>query len=220
MNLSLESSKDEFLKCLSESVENFRNNKLLVKLRDKSLTMKDYHNYLHCILHQTLNSSISFSLAGVNCTFKHVNIQQYLMKHAEEEMDHWRWVVDDLKSTGYVGPDPLHLFPPLDCQAYIAFNFYIAQRYPIARLGIAAMLESIGANYGKQAAISIQKTLNLREDQLKFLYGHGDTDVGHSQEILDVLDAGNLTPSEWGVLRYSIQVSFELYNRMLESALK
>lgn len=220
MNLSLESSRDEFIKSLNESVEAFSNNKLLIKLREKSFSITDYHNYLLCILHQTLNGPLTFAQAGANCTFKHVEIRQYLMKHAEEEMNHWKWVVEDLKNTNYPGKDPLQQFPPLECQAYVAFNFFVAQRFPLARLGIAAMLESIGAKYGKQSAMSIQKLLDLKENQLMFLYGHGDTDVGHSQEILDVLDQGNLTSQDWGVLRYATQVSFELYNRMLESALK
>ncbi len=220
MNLSLESSREEFIKCLNESVEAFYNNKLLIKLRENTFTIKDYHNYLLSILHQTLNGPLTFALSGANCTYRHVDIRQYLMKHAEEEMNHWRWVVDDLKNTGYPGADPLNQFPPLDCQAYVAFNFFVAQRFPLARLGIAAMLESIGAKYGKQVAMSLKKNINLQENQLMFLFGHGDTDVGHSQEILDVLDAGNLTPTDWGTLRYATQVSFELYNRMLESALK
>jgi hypothetical protein len=40
--------------------------------------------------------SHTFARAAVNCDWRHELAKEYLLRHAEEERTHWRWVLDDL----------------------------------------------------------------------------------------------------------------------------
>src|SRR5690606_29299265 len=107
--------------------------------------MEAYHKQLLMIFHQTFEGPSTFALASAHCSTKYHEVRDYLILHSNEERSHWQWIISDLKNTGYIGPDSRTLFPKPACQAYLAFNYYIAMRFPIGRLGTAAVLESIGA---------------------------------------------------------------------------
>src|SRR5206468_3604298 len=87
-----------------------------------NFTLKHYHDILLMIFHQTFTTPAMLALAAAHCPPKYYKARDYLIKHAEEEKMHWTWVLNDLSTTGYNGPDPRQLFPKPACQAYIAFN--------------------------------------------------------------------------------------------------
>ena len=137
------SSRADFLKVVESAVARFPENRLCRKVDEGTLVVEDYHAILLMIFHQTFEGPSTFALAGSLCPKKHYKVRDYLLLHADEEKSHWEWVIEDLKNTGYKGPDPRETFPQPACQAYVAFNVYTALRFPIARLGIATVLESM-----------------------------------------------------------------------------
>ena len=211
--------KKEFLKIVEERVAKFPDNTICNKVISDTVTMADYHQILLMIFHQTFYGPSTFALAAAHCQTKHHKVREYLMHHADEEKSHWNWVVSDLKKTGYNGPNPVDTLPKTACQAYIAFNFFVATHHPLARLAIATVLESIGASFGKKYATRLCKNLKLTPDKAQFFFGHGDTDVGHTAEIIKVIDGCELSPDEWNWMCHSAETAGKLYQAMYEEAL-
>ena len=210
-------NEPEFLNCIKAAIEDFSGNKLYKKMQSEDYDMTTYHRFLRTLFHQVRSSSSRFALAGTNTPERYWIILDYFLSHAEEEKDHWRWILDDLRNTNYRGPAIENEFPQWCTQSYIAFNYFIASRYPIARLGIAFFLESLGANLGKSSATRLCKKLQLKANQATFLFGHGDTDVGHTEDILKVLNQSLLTSDDWMWLGHSATVASKLYKQMYES---
>lgn len=212
------SSKSLFLKTVDEAVKSFPSNRMCAKLDEKKLTLKDYHSILLMIFHQTYQGPSTFSLAAAHCDPRLHEARDYLIHHSDEEKSHWQWVINDLKKTGYTGPDPREDFPPAACQAYIAFNIFTAIRFPLGRLGIATVLESIGASYGKKYAMMTVEQLKLTTEQTVFFFGHGDTDVGHTADLLRVIEQCPLTEYDWKWMCHAARTAGVLYKNMYNEA--
>ncbi len=213
-------TREDFAGTVEATVEGFRRNSVFKAIEAGAVSIDHYHRYLSIIFHQTFESAATFALAGARCDMRHHVIRDYLIEHADEEKSHWQWVIDDLYSTGYNGADPRGTFPHPACQAYIAFNTYLALRAPIARLGTAAVLEGIGAKNGKRYGEALCRVLSLQPSQLKFVFGHGDTDVGHTADIIRVLSEADLTGHEWAWLSYAARTAGEIYKQMFEAILQ
>jgi len=209
-------SRADFLKIVEREVEAFPKTSLISKVFNQTVTMDDYHRILIAIYHQSKSSPLTFALAATACQNTHWEIQSYLLKHADEEKMHWQWALSDLEKTGYRGIDPRKSFPTPITSAYIAYNYFVSTYMPASRLGIAMMLESLGGNYGKKIAQTLAKTLSLKPDQLMFAFGHGDTDVEHSAEILQVLDRAGLSESDWAFMAHAAETAGYLYRQMYE----
>ncbi len=208
--------RSEFLQLVEREVEAFPKAKLLQKVLNKTVTIDDYHKALISIYHQSRTSPLTFALAATSCQAHHWEIQSYLLRHADEEKTHWQWCLTDLEKTGYRGPAAPETFPTAATSAYIAFNYFVSTYMPAARLGIAMMLESLGANYGRRIAETLMGCLKLKPDQVMFAFGHGDTDVGHAADILEVLDRAELTENEWTYLAYAASTAGILYRQIYE----
>jgi hypothetical protein len=205
-----------FTALVMDLVEAFPQNALCRKVDAGTITLADYHAFLNMIFHQTFEGPSLFALAGAHCDTRRHAVRDYLIEHAEEEKSHWEWVIDDLRSTGFTGPDPRERFPLHPCQQYVAFNAYCAMRMPPARLAIAAVLEGIGAAHGKNYATKLCRALGLSHDRAKFLFGHGDTDVGHAEDIFRVLGAADLSPYEWAWMGHAARTAADLYRAMYD----
>ena len=209
---------NEFEIRVNELVAQFPDNRLVRLLEHNEVTMTHYHSLLLMLFHQVQNTSGSFAMAGAMLPPRMWEARHYLFHHADEEKTHWQWILNDLASTGYKGNDPREISPPAASAAYIAYGYYVALRQPIARLAVAAVLEGIGAKHGKVYALRLGKVLNLRPDQLQFFLGHGDTDVGHTQEIFEVLGKSQLSREEWRLMGEAASTAAVLYRAMYDAA--
>jgi len=215
-----EASPEDFVQAVDRAVIEFEANTLFQKIKKGDLTLRNYHGFLKMIFHQTVYAGPTFAVAGKNCRTEYPLISEYLSEHAEEEKDHWQWVLEDLKSTGYQGVLPDQEFPPFACQNYISFNVFLANELPIARLGTAALLENAGGRNGKKFAQILASQLKLEKNQLKFLFGHGDTDIKHSAQIFDVLKRSEISSKDWAWLCYAASTASILYKNMLDEVAK
>jgi heme oxygenase len=216
---TVSSTRLEFVKTLEKALAEFQQCAFLKRIDEKRVTLANYHTLLHLLFHQVETSSSTFALAGANCDLRRAVARDYFIKHAEEERTHWTWILNDLKNTKYAGPDPRDFFPHEATQAYISFNFYVASRMPLARLGIAVMLEGLGAQYGQKYARKVCEILQLKESQATFFFGHGETDKMHTKQIWQVIDQCELSGEEWAYLRFAASTAFKMYRRMYDEAL-
>ena len=214
--------KSKFKTTVDQIIEAFPNNEVCRKLDRKDFTLTDYHKVLRMIFNQTHDAPLTFALAGVNCPPRLEIAREYLLHHANEEKLHWQWVLNDLNKTGYRthNPEDLQSLPPLPaCQNYVAFNYYVAMKMPVARLAIAAVLEGIGAQYGGDYARKTCQLLQLKPDQAQFYIGHGDSDRAHIVDIWRTIDECDLTSDEWQWMIQAAQTAGTLYRAMYDEAL-
>ena len=210
--------KQAFRAAVEAAVAGFPENAVCQALDAETFEMEDYHRLLLTLFHQTFEGPGTFALAGFQAPMRFETARHYLMHHAEEESEHWRWVINDLKRTGYTGPDPRQTYPSPETQAYVAFNVYTATRHPIARLAIAAVLEGIGGRWGTPYGRLLIGQLGLKRTQASFFLSHGELDKGHVEEVFGVIDTCELTPAEWGWMAHAARTAGALYRGLYDSA--
>ena len=195
-------------------------NQIIALVNEGKAGIPHYHNLLNTLFHQVYMGSTSFALAGTNIDSRYFKIREYLFAHAEEEQHHWKWIIQNLRDTGYTGPDPREEFPTLPTQSYLAFAMYLAVKQPIARLAMAYMLESLSGELGIHYGHKFVGQLQLSKEQVSFFITHGELDQGHSDDILTVLKESQLTPYEWAWCQYAAECTAQMYTAMYNHAAK
>ncbi len=213
-------SMDSLRLTVAFQVEKFKGNALFGKLEAGTLTRADYQRLLLTIFHQTYEGPYTFAQAGVACPWRLLGLKEYLLHHAEEEKSHWKWVVGDLQELGYDGPDPRDRLPEPPTLAYVAFNHFVAQRHPPARIAVATVLEAIGAELGGPYGRATVKQLGLRPNQVTFFLAHGSTDKEHIEDLWEVIGAAPLEPEEWRWMIYAAEQAGRLYAAMFDHAVR
>jgi hypothetical protein len=201
---------------VAEQIARFPDSQFIRNVEAGTISIRHYHTLLTTLFHQTYSGPYTFARAGVNCEWRHEAAKEYLIQHAEEERTHWRWVIDDLASTGYSGPSPRLKPPHPSCQAYVGLNYYVADCAPIARLATAAVLEGIGAAYGGVYGSRLLKALQLSKSQASFFLSHAETDKTHSAELRDVIARCDLTPDEWMWMSHAAEMAGLFYRGMYD----
>jgi hypothetical protein len=209
-------TSESFEGIVADSIAAFESARLLQRVSARTVQIAHYHAILTTIFHQTYSSPYTFAKAAANCPWRHERIKEYLLRHAEEERTHWRWVLDDLANTDYSGPDPRTSFPHPTCEAYVSFNERVAEQMPIARLAIAAVLEGIGAHYGATHGRQLLEVLGIEPKQASFFLSHGETDKVHSKELMSVIRESELEPEEWAWMTHAARTAGNFYHAMYD----
>lgn len=210
-----QSSFQKYRETAHESIAGFLEGNAVISMIEKGdFGMQNYHSLLKAVFHQVYFSSTSFAMAGAMASLQSVPIRTYLMHHAEEEMNHWIWILEDLKSTGYTGPDPRTEFPNWAAQAYLSYGVQLAMFKPVGRLAMAQVLEGISGNFGIKYGMKALGDLKLKKEQAKFFLVHGELDQGHAQEIDQVLEQAGLNSEEWAELENIARVTSRLYKNL------
>jgi Iron-containing redox enzyme len=207
---------EAFNEVVADQIRSFTGARLVRRVTNGSVTLAHYHAILCTLFHQTYSAPYTFARAAVNCDWRHEVAKEYLLRHAEEERTHWRWVLDDLRSTGYRGPSPRSEPPHHSAQAYIGLNYYIAEHAPIARLAIASVLEGIGAAHGGTYGKKLASALNLEKSQASFFLSHAETDVVHTAELHEPISASDLTTAEWRWMHHAAETGGRFYRGMYD----
>jgi hypothetical protein len=210
-----QASFESFAEKAEACVRRFPENNAFLRLIDSGdVDLEHLHVILNNLFHQVYNGSSSFALAGTMCDNRYFKIREYLFHHAEEEQDHWKWIVQNLRDTGFVGPDPREVFPTFPTQAYISFATYLALKQPVCRLAMGYVLEGISGAYGVEYGSRMAEQLKLSKQQLSFFLVHGELDKGHSHDVLEVLEDAPLTPYEWAWCEYAAECTLSLYTAL------
>lgn len=211
----------QFEKKAKEALASFTVGNDIIRLVDEGkMTIPHYHQLLNTLFHQVYMGSSSFALAGTMVDSRYAKVREYLFHHAEEEQNHWKWIVQNLRDTGYKGPDPREVFPTYPTQSYLAFAMYLAHKQPVARLAMAYVLEGVSGDLGVHYGMKAAQQLKLTKEQMSFIITHGELDQGHSHDILEVLQEAPLTPYEWAWCEYAAECTAHLYKAMYNHAAK
>ncbi len=213
---SIAYNPDEFRTAVQSAIDQFPRARLLQRVDEGRVSLNHYHAILETVFHQTYSGPYTFARAGVNCSWQHEVAKEYLIRHAEEERTHWRWVLNDLAATGFSGSSPRDRPPHPSTQAFIGLQYYMAQEFPIGRLAIASVLEGIGAHLGGPYGAKMLGLLGLKPSQASFFLSHSQTDVVHIAELSEVLDSLVLTGSEWQWMTHAAKCAGQLYRDMYD----
>ncbi|WP_293368839.1 iron-containing redox enzyme family protein [Nevskia sp.] len=188
-------------------------------LDDEAFRAAHYQRLMRFIYHQTVSAPLTFALAGANCGPRHAVIRDYLLDHAVEEKDHWKWARDDLAALGDDISGIADEAAPTSVAAFVAFNFHLAHKAPFARIGTAYFLETMSARLGPDTARRMARQAALTADQMVFFVGHAESDQGHSADLRRIITAAAPSETEYGMLGWAAQTSADLYRMMYEEAL-
>ena len=209
---------DELKTVSRQSIADFRANKVFGALECGHWTVENYHDLLLTLFYQVYQGTMSFAGAASNCPPRLAALREYLVHHANEEMMHYTWILDDLRSSGYQGPDPRSMLPPPATLAYVAFNQSNAQHWPGTRLASSIVLEGIGQEYGAWFGQRALAATGLPRDCFSFFFSHGETDKEHTVELWDILGQIDLTPDEWRWMKHASFVAGTFYRGMWDSS--
>jgi pyrroloquinoline quinone (PQQ) biosynthesis protein C len=176
-----------------------------------------YGRYLANVFHYACHSAEVIALAGARCTRSHPEASRYLMHHAEEEMGHELWALEDLAVLGIEAADVRAARPVPACAAMIAFEYYIAGRTnPVGLFGWLYVLEAMGDDLGKRVAAGLQGALGGTQRGIKFVAGHGVADHDHTADLTQVISRHITAPEDVADVNHVADVTADLYMRMFE----
>jgi Iron-containing redox enzyme len=210
------SNAQEFEATVTEEIQRFKEARLIQLLLAGKLQRSHYHEILLTIFPQSYHGPYTMALAAARCPWRHEEVKEYLLNHAQEEASHWRWIIEDLRSTGYEGTDPRELHAHPSCESYVSFAERVSEQAPYARLAISSVLEGLAAEFGESYGQALLSQLAISPKQAQFFVNHGITDKTHINEIKDVIARCRFTPEEWGWMRHTARVAGSFYRAMYD----
>jgi hypothetical protein len=164
-----------FASVVSESIKHISENLVSRLDAGPAVTIEHYKRLLTSLYYQTRDSSYSFALAASSTPWQHVEIKEYLLKHAWEEHSHWRWILDDLRALGSENLNFANLPATPSANTYVALNRLWATEFGPSRLAIAAVLEGFAAYAGQSLLPKLVLKLGITEKQATFFLSHSVT---------------------------------------------
>jgi len=190
-------------------------NEIMRLIDEGKLEMKHYHSLLRTLYHQVyVAGSTTLAAAGVMGDGRYFKFREYMFKHAEEEQNHWKWIIQDLRNTGYTGPDPREEFPSFVAEAYRSFSMHFSLKYPMESIAISYILEGISSKLGLLYGYKAATQLKLTKEYMQFFLIHGELDQGHEHEIVEVIKDLPLTPHQWAIAEYAAVTTLHFYREM------
>jgi len=207
---------DELKQIATHAIDEFSRNAVICAIKAKQWTRDDYERLLLTIFPQVHQGTMSFALAAGNCANKWSGLREFLVHHADEEMIHYKWIADDLKSIGYKGAPPEHLLPSPPTQAYICFNFFNAHHLPPSRLASSVVLEGLGASLTPTDYAELFQSSGLRQENFSFFISHSSTDKGHILELWDMIESLDMKDLEWRWVKHACRTAGAYYKAMYD----
>ena len=172
-----------------------------------------YVAYLTNVFHYAQHSATVIALAGSRCVASHPELARYLLKHADEELGHEQWALDDLAALG-IAPATVRASRPVPaCAAMIGYEYFVAgHANPVGLFGWLYTLESMGDELGGRIAQAASAKLGSAGARgVKFLAGHGVADHDHTADLTQMIAAHVVAPSDRADVDHVADVVGALY---------
>jgi pyrroloquinoline quinone (PQQ) biosynthesis protein C len=175
-----------------------------------------YIAYLSNVYHYAQHSATVIGMAGARAVVRNPELARYLLHHADEELGHEQWALDDLGALG-VSADAVRASRPVPaCTAMIGYEYYIANHAnPVGLFGWLYTLEAMGDDLGARIAQAISPHLKVSAGPgLKFLAGHGEADHEHTADLTQMISTHITDPADVADVNHVADVVGELYVSM------
>jgi pyrroloquinoline quinone (PQQ) biosynthesis protein C len=179
--------------------------------------MAVYRAYLQNVFHYASHSAEVIALAGSRCVRSHPEASRYLLHHAEEEMGHELWALDDLKALGVEEAAIRASRPVPACAAMIAFEYYVAGKAnPVGLFGWLYVLEAMGDDLGERVAAGLRGKVDASRRGISFVAGHGVADHEHTADLTKVISQHLRAPQDVADVNHVADVIADLYVRIFQ----
>jgi pyrroloquinoline quinone (PQQ) biosynthesis protein C len=177
-----------------------------------------YAAYLANVFHYAQHSAMVIAIAGGRCTRTQPELARYLLRHAEEELGHEQWALDDLAALGVSAEKARSSRPVPACAAMIGYEYYVAgHANPVGLFGWLYTLEAMGDDLGGRIAQAVGSQLGGAGTQgVKFLAGHGIADQEHTADLTRVISEFVTDPADRAEIDHVADVVGDLYVRMFQ----
>ena len=175
-----------------------------------------YVSYLSNVFHYAQHSAIVIAMAGARAVTRHPQLARYLLHHADEELGHEQWALDDLAALGVPAEVVRARRPVPACAAMIGYEYYIAgHANPVSLFGWLYTLEAMGDDLGTRIAQAIGPHLKDTGGRgLKFLAGHGEADHAHTADLTRMISTHLTDAADVADVNHVADVVGELYVSM------
>lgn len=175
-----------------------------------------YRSYLKNVYYYASHSAAVIALAGSRCTISHPALSNYLMVHANEELGHELWALQDLEAIGVPADEVRASRPVPACAAMVGYEYFIAgHANPVGIFGWLYTLEAMGNDLGGRIAAAVGPLLGGRGGGIKFLEGHGVADRDHIQDLTNVISTIG-DPQDQADINHVADVIGDVFVRMFQ----
>ncbi len=196
--------------------EFYTGNRVLTAIAEGVWTREDYARLLFNLFHQVHTGTLSFGVAAAHCRPQWVQLREYLLAHAAEEMRHYEWARQDLRSIG-VETEPAETLPSPEVLAFVSLNHFAAGFLAPARLASSAVLEGLARRSDSRERLKHVERIGLSAGNFSFILEHSVADATHENEVWSVLETVTLSEAEWRWMAHFTTVAGRLYKKMYDS---
>ena len=119
-------------------------------------------------------------------------VADYLSRHVSHEEGHDQWLLEDLEVLGVKSTDVLRRIPLPSVAVLVGAQYYWLHHYhPVSLLGHMAVMEGYPPSAG--FADRLQQLTGYPRNAFTSIRRHEHLDVGHGEELFEVIDGLRLT---------------------------
>lgn len=142
----------------------------------------------------------------------------YFREHIIEEHDHDVWLLEDIEVLGVSRADVTSRIPPSDVATLIGCqHYYIQHGHPLAMMAYLAVVEGNPPTVEGLDQLLVNTT--IPKAALRSFYKHAEIDIGHSEEIWNLIDSLPLQPWHISLLGISAMLATEHIACLMENLL-
>lgn len=169
--------------CLAGPRTAFLQNRLIRHLHLGTFTRELYIQQLKETFHFVRHTPTYILMAAARVGLRLPALQKRFIRHAQEEVGHDRWALEDLQALG-VDVSTIPQEAPLPhTTALVAYQMHtVAHGNPVGLLGLEYAMEGSTAESAGPLITRIQALLQLPDSALNFFRRHVQVDAHHARE--------------------------------------
>lgn len=190
---------------------------IIKKINNGTLKLRDYQELLFNLRQQVIDGSRWISRTASNITREHFEIRSAFIGHSSDEHRDFEMLESDYVAIGGILEDIRNGTKNIGSEALSEYIFGRASREnPFDLIGAMFIIEGLGRRVARRWALRIKEQLDLRDDQVKFLLYHSDSDDIHFQRLDLAVQSGILTDDLNNKVVKTAKVVARLYILQLE----
>ena len=206
---------DRLIMLRKQVAEEFQCTRLFKTLFAGAFDTTAYVRYLLNAYYYAQYSPKIMALAASRCIDSHPDLGAYLLHHANEERGHDLWALEDLRDLGVNEAEARSARPVPACAAMVGYVHYVAGfSNPVGVFGWMYVLEAVGSDLGAVVADRLKTMVGGSTAGLRFVTGHGVTDVRHTDELARQIQDHVRRDQDLADVTHVAEVVADLYPRM------
>ncbi|PSB05906.1 hypothetical protein C7B76_30575 [filamentous cyanobacterium CCP2] len=183
---------------------------------ENGLTLEQYVRYLTMQFYLTKDVQRHFfTIASHSSLVTKPKLREFLVAFGLEEESHYRIAYKDLSNLGQ------ELLPaPIDVKIWWMYFDPIVLSRPFVRLGATCILENLGGGSRDITKRLLHQAPFVTERTSRFIEIHMHEELPHGEQVLEILEQADLTPSQFADLEEGARTGALLYLRMVDWVLK